>query len=83
MFAKNQKKTIGILNENNFSSDDSILILRTFLNKSKKILFLSKEYEKSNNMNSTILSAKPPIFGKIKKLLNNKYLNGVQKILNN
>ena len=44
--AKNQKKTIGILNENNFSSDDSILILRTFLNKSKKILFLSKEYEK-------------------------------------
>ena len=35
--AKNQRKTIYILNENNFSSDDCIVIVRTFLNKSKKI----------------------------------------------
>ena len=67
--AKNQKKTIGILNENNFSSDDSILILRTFLNKSKKVLFLSKEYKKSNNIDATILSAKPPIFWKDKEIV--------------
>ena len=67
--AKNQKKIIGILNENNFSSDDSILILRTCLNKSKKILFLSKEFKKNKNIDSTILSAKPPIFWKDKEII--------------
>jgi DNA polymerase-3 subunit delta len=34
--AKNKKKIIKILNENNFNSEDCILITRTFLNKSKK-----------------------------------------------
>ena len=33
---KNKKKTLTILNENNFSSDDSILILRIYLSKLKK-----------------------------------------------
>ena len=32
-----------ILSENNFSSDDCIIIVRTFLYKSKRILYLSKE----------------------------------------
>ena len=36
--AKNKKKTISILNENNFNSEDCVLITRTFLNKSKRIL---------------------------------------------
>ena len=31
--AKNQKKTLNILNENIFTSEDCILIIRTFLNK--------------------------------------------------
>ena len=35
---KNIKKTINILNENNYSSEDCILIIRTFLLKSKRIL---------------------------------------------
>ena len=48
--AKNKKKIINILNENNFSNEDCILIIRTFLNKSKKILKLSKEFEKNNNL---------------------------------
>ena len=38
--AKNEKKTIGILNENNFSSEDCVLITRIFINKAKKILKL-------------------------------------------
>ena len=44
--AKNKKKTINILNENNFNNDDCIIITRTFLNKSKKILKLSKNMKK-------------------------------------
>lgn len=67
--AKNQKKTINILCENNFSSDDCILIIRTFLNKSKKILNLSKEYKKNQNINKTISNAKPPIFWKDKDIV--------------
>ncbi len=66
--AKNQKKTIKILNENNFSNEDCILITRSFLNKSKRILNLLKEYKKNNNINLTISKAKPPIFWKDKEI---------------
>ena len=66
--AKNKKKTINILNENNFSNDDSVMILRTLLNKSKRILYLSNEFKKNRNINLTISSAKPPIFWKDKEI---------------
>ena len=66
---KNQKKVINIINENNFGVEDSIIILRTFLNKSKKLLNLSREYEKNNDINETIANAKPPIFWKEKEIV--------------
>ena len=66
--AKNQKKTILILNENNFSNEDCIQIIRLFLNKLKKILQLSKQLEKNNNLEKTISEAKPPIFWKDKEI---------------
>lgn len=66
--AKNQKQTINILNENNFTNEDCILITRTFLSKSKRILKLSSEYENNNNIELTISSAKPPIFWKDKEI---------------
>jgi DNA polymerase-3 subunit delta len=67
--AKNTNKTINILNENNFSNEDCIIILRTFLLKAKKILNLSLEYEKNKDINQTINSAKPPIFWKEKDIV--------------
>ena len=66
--AKNKKKTIHILNENNFTNDDSILILRTFLNRSKRVLMLAKKYKQNKNIELTISSAKPPIFWKDKEI---------------
>ena len=66
---KNMKKTIKILNENNFSNEDCILITRTILNKSKKILKLSQEYQKNKNIDLTISTAKPPIFWKDKEII--------------
>ena len=66
---KNMKKTIKILNENNFSNDDCILITRTILNKSKKILKLSQEYQKNKNIDLTISTAKPPVFWKDKEIV--------------
>ena len=77
--AKNKKKIIHILNENNFKNEDTTFIARNLLNKSKKILKLSEEFEKNKNIELTISSAKPPIFGKKKKLQNNRFTNGSQK----
>ena len=65
---KNKKKTIKILNENNFNNEDCILIARTFLNKLKKILKLSNNFEKNKNVELTISTAKPPIFWKDKEI---------------
>jgi len=66
--AKNKKKIIDILNENNFNNEDCIMITRSFLNKSKKILQLATEFEKNKNIELTISSAKPPIFWKDKEI---------------
>ncbi len=66
--AKNKKKIVSILNENNYTNDDCIIILRAFLNKSKKILKLVNEYENNRDINLTISSAKPPIFWKDKEI---------------
>ena len=67
--AMNNKKIINILNENNFGHEDCIIIVRTLLNKTKRILKLSYDYENNNNIDLTISSAKPPIFWKDKEIV--------------
>ena len=79
---KNQKKTVNILSENNFAAEDCILIARTFLSKSKRILFLSKEFEKNKDINKTILSAKPPIFWKDKEIVKQQIYKWSPKQMN-
>ena len=66
--AKNKQKIINILNENNFSNEDCIMITRSFLLKSKKILKLCSEFKSNKNIDLTISSAKPPIFWKDKEI---------------
>ena len=67
--AKNKNKTLTILNENNFGTEDCILIARTFLNKSKRILALSNDYYDNKNIDLTLSTAKPPIFWKDKEIV--------------
>jgi DNA polymerase-3 subunit delta len=67
--AQNKKKIINILNENNFSNDDCIMITRSFIIKAKKLLALSMAFETNKNMDLTISSAKPPIFWKEKEII--------------
>ncbi len=67
--AQNKNRIINILNENSYSSEDSIIILRTFLSKSKRILKLAMELEESKDINKTINSTKPPIFWKDKEII--------------
>ena len=66
--AKNTKKTINILNENSFNNEDCFLITRVFLNKSKKILKLSQEFQSNKNLELTISKSRPPIFWKDKEI---------------
>ena len=67
--AKNNNKIINILSENNYSPEDCIIILRTFLSKTKRMLKLAIELEKNKDINKTINSAKPPIFWKDKEIV--------------
>ena len=67
--SKNKKNIIKILNENNYSDDDCILILRTILNKSKRLLNILENYKKNENLDDVISKTKPPIFWKDKEIV--------------
>ena len=67
--SKNKKRTINILNENNYSLEDCILIIRTFLIKTKRLIKLSKDFSKTKNLDITISGFKPPIFWKEKDVV--------------
>ena len=67
--AKNSKKVSNILNENNYSSDDCILIIRTILSKAKRLLKLKNEIDNNTNIDQAISSFKPPVFWKEKDIL--------------
>ena len=73
--AKNKKKVINILNENRYSSDNSMEIIRTFLIKAKTIMRLSEKFHKNKNLDQTINEAKPPIFWKNKETVKKQLLN--------
>ena len=67
--AKNQKKTLYILNENNFAAEDSILILRIFINKLKRLLKIHSQIKAKNSVDEVISNFKPPIFWKEKEIV--------------
>ena len=67
--SKNKKRTLNILNENIPSSEDNILILRTFLNKLKRLRKLRLNLKENNNVDQVINSFKPPIFWKDKNII--------------
>ena len=82
---QNLKKTQRIINENNFISEDMILIIRSFLNKFKKMLVLLNKYIKNKDLNQTILEAKPPIFWKDKQIIKDQLqmwkINQIKKFI--
>ena len=64
---KNKKEIAKILNENNYSNEECMLILRTILNKSRRLLEIIEQNNISNDIDSVISKAKPPIFWKEKE----------------
>ncbi len=77
--AKNKIKVSKILNENNFVNDDCILILRTLLNRSKRLLKLKNIQKEKDNIDEVILSYKPSIFWKEKDLVKQQIKNWSEK----
>ena len=73
--SKNKSKTVKILNENNYSIEDCILIIRSFLIKSKRLFKLCKEIEGEKNIDAVIASFKPPIFWKDKEIVKQQIQN--------
>ena len=67
--SKNKKKTINVLNENNYSPEDCVLIVRTFLMKAKRLAKLCKEQLRVKNLDAVITTFKPPIFWKDKEIV--------------
>ena len=63
---KNIKSTSKILNENIFSEQDCVLIIRTILSKSKRLMNIIEIYNETKDLDKAIMSAKPPVFWKDK-----------------
>ena len=83
--AKNNKKIINILCDNNFNNEDSIIITRIFLQKAKRLLKLSEDYSENKDLNKTISNAKPPIFWKdkeiVKRQINNWNIRQIKELI--
>ena len=83
--AKNKNQISKILNENNFANEECILILRTILNRSKRLLKLKESQNHTGNIDLTISSFKPPIFWKekdiVKKQIQSWSEDDVKKII--
>jgi len=83
--AKNKNKIINILNENNQSIEDNILILKSFLYKLKRLKKLKEGIETKKNQDQVLSAYKPPIFWKdkdiIKKQLNTLSINKIKEFI--
>ena len=73
--AKNQNKLLKIMNENHFSNEDVILILRIFLIKTKRLLNLAINSKPNKNFDEAISKFKPPIFWKEKPYVKQQLIN--------
>ncbi len=70
--SKNIRKINKIFDENIFSVEDCILILRTLLLKSKRLLEIKKINNSNKNIEQIISNYKPPIFWKDKEIVKNQ-----------
>ena len=57
------------MNENNYSDEDSIIIIRTLLAKLKRLVKIYDLTDEKNNIDQAVSLFKPPIFWKDKPLV--------------
>ena len=81
--AKNTRKTVTILSENNYSDEDNIIIIRTLLAKLKRLVKIYELVDKKNNIEQAISAYKPPIFWKDKPLVTQQIQSWNKDLLKN
>ena len=81
--AKNTRKTVTILNENNYSDEDNIIIVRTLLAKLKRLVKIHELVDEKNNIEQAISACKPPIFWKDKPLVTQQIRSWNKNLLKN
>ena len=85
--SKNYQKTSEIISESNYKLEDGIIILRTFLQRAKRLLNIYEKQENNVNFDSLINDYKPPIFWKdkpiVKKQLENWSKSRIKDLINN
>ena len=83
--SKNINRINRIFNENIFSVDDCMLIVRTLLSKSKRLLEIKKINNSDKNIELIISNYKPPIFWKDKEIVKTQVskwrLKDVEKLI--
>ncbi len=83
--SKNINRINRIFNENIFSVDDCMLIIRTLLSKSKRLLEIKKINNSNKNIELVISNYKPPIFWKDKEIVKTQVskwrLKDVEKLI--
>ena len=81
--AKNTRKTVTILNENNYSDEDNIIIIRTLLTKLKRLVKIHKLVDEKSNIEQAIFACKPPIFWKDKPIVTQQIISWKKEHLEN
>ena len=81
--AKNTRKTVTILSENNYSDEDNIIIIRTLLAKLKRLVKIYELVDEKNNIEQAISMCKPPIFWKDKPLVTQQIMSWKKDHLKN
>jgi len=81
--AKNTRKTVTILNENNYSDEDNIIIIRTLLAKLKRLVKICELIDEKNNIEQAVSTSKPPVFWKDKPLVIQQIRSWKQQHLKN
>ena len=85
--SKNYQKTSEIISESNYKLEDGIIILRTFLQRAKRLLNIYEKQDNNVNFDSLINDYKPPIFWKdkpiVKKQLENWSKSRIKDLINN
>ena len=83
--AKNTRKTVTILSENNYSDEDNIIIVRTLLAKIKRLVKIYDLVDEKNSIEQAISACRPPIFWKDKPLVTQQIRswekNGLERLI--
>ena len=73
--SKNSQKISEIINESNYKAQDGIIILRTFLQKAKRLLKLYEAQNENESFDNLINNYKPLIFWKDKPIVRRQLEN--------